>query len=60
MSNRKFQNTVKPFFTSKGILHNDNISIDITGNIAEDEQKKLTNLTCIIQTQQKQLLVNPQ
>ena len=39
MSNRKFQNTVKPFLTSKGFLHNDNISIDINGNIVEDEQK---------------------
>ena len=39
MSNRKFWNTVKPFLTSKGFLHNDNISIDINGNIVEDEQK---------------------
>ena len=39
MSNRKFWNTVKPFPASKGFLHNDNISIDINGNIMEDEQK---------------------
>ena len=26
MSNRKFWNTVKPFLTSKGFLHNDNTS----------------------------------
>ena len=39
MSNRKFWDTVKPFLTSKGFLHNDNISIDINGNIVEDEQK---------------------
>ena len=39
MSKRKFWNTVKPFLTSKGFLHNDNISIDINGNIVEDEQK---------------------
>ena len=39
MSNRKFWNTVKPFLTSKGFLHSDNISIDINGNIVEDEQK---------------------
>ena len=39
MSNRKFWNTVKPFLTSEGFLHNDNISIDINGNIVEDEQK---------------------
>ena len=39
MSNRKFWNTVKPFLTSKGFLHNDNIPIDINGNIVEDEQK---------------------
>ena len=39
MSNRKFWNAVKPFLTSKGFLHNDNISIDINGNIVEDEQK---------------------
>ena len=39
MSNRKFWNTVKPFFASKGFLQNDNISIDINGNIIEDEQK---------------------
>ena len=39
MSNRKFSNTVKPFLTSKGFLHNDNISININGNIVEDEQK---------------------
>ena len=39
MSNWKFWNKVKPFLTSKGFLHNDNISIDINGNIEEDEQK---------------------
>ena len=39
MSNRKFWNTVKPFLASKGFLQNDNISIDINGNIIEDEQK---------------------
>ena len=39
MSNRKFWNTVKPFVTSKGFLHIDNISLDINGNIMEDEQK---------------------
>ena len=39
MSNRKFWNTVKPFLTSKGFLHNDNISININGNTVEDEQK---------------------
>ena len=39
MSNRKFWNTVKPFLTSKGFLHNDNISIDINGNIVGNEQK---------------------
>ena len=39
MSKRKFWNTVKLFLTSKGFLHNDNISIDINGNIVEDEQK---------------------
>ena len=39
ISNRKFWNIVKPFLTSKGFLHNNNISIDINGNIMEDEQK---------------------
>ena len=39
MSNRKFWNTTKPFLTSKGFLHNDNISINSNGNITEDEQK---------------------
>ena len=39
MSNRKFWNTVKPFLTLKGFLQNDKISIDINGNIVEDEQK---------------------
>ena len=39
MSNRKFWNTVKPFLTSKTFLRNDNISIDINGNIVEDEQR---------------------
>ena len=39
MSNGKFWNTVKPFLTSKGFLQNDNMSIDINGNIVEDEQK---------------------
>ena len=39
MSNRKFWNIVKPFSSSKGFLHNYNISIDINGNIVEDEQK---------------------
>ena len=38
-SNRKFWNTVQPFVTSKGFLHNDNISIDFHGNIKEHEQK---------------------
>ena len=39
MSNRKCWNKVKPFLASKGFLQNDNISIDINGNIVEDEQK---------------------
>ena len=39
MSNGKFGNTVKPFLTSKVFLQNDNMSIDINGNIVEDEQK---------------------
>ena len=39
MSNGKFWNTVKPFLTSKGYVHSDNSSIDINGNIVEDEQK---------------------
>ena len=39
MSNRQFRNTVKLFLTSKALLHNDNISIDINGNIVEGEQK---------------------
>ena len=41
MSNRKsfLGNADKPFLTSKGFFHNDNISIDINGNIVEDEQK---------------------
>ena len=38
MSNRKFWSTVKPFLTSKGFFHNDNMSIDINGNIVDDEQ----------------------
>ena len=39
MSNRKFWNTVKFFLTSKVFLHNYNISVNINGNIVEDEQK---------------------
>ena len=39
VSDRKFQNRVKPFLTSKGFLHNDNISIYINNNIQDDEQK---------------------
>ena len=39
MSNRKFQNTVKPFLTSKAFLHNDNNSININGYIVEGVQK---------------------
>ena len=39
MSNKKFWNTVKPFLTSKGFLHNNNISIDINGYIVKDAQK---------------------
>ena len=39
MSDRKFWNTDKPFLTPKGFLHIYNISIDINGNIVEDEQK---------------------
>ena len=38
MGNREFWNKAKTFL-SKGFLHNDNISIDINGNIVEDEQK---------------------
>ena len=41
MNNRKFWNTVKPVVISKDFFHNDNISIDIYGNIVED----LQNLT---------------
>ena len=41
MNNRKFCNTVKPFLALKGFLHNDNISIDINGNIMKDEQKSV-------------------
>ena len=44
MSYKKFWNTAKPFFTSKGFLHNDNILIDINGNILEDEQKLAKNI----------------
>ena len=47
MSNRKFWNTVKPFLTSKGFLHN-NISININGNIVENEQKLTKDFTRII------------
>ena len=39
VSNRKFWNIVKPFLTSKGFLHNDNISKDINDNVVEDEEK---------------------
>ena len=39
INNRKFFSTVKPFLTSKGFLHNVNISVDINGNIVKDEQK---------------------
>ena len=41
MSNRELWNAVKPFLTWKGLLHNDNISIEANDNIVEDE-KKLT------------------
>ena len=44
MRNRKFWNTVKPFLASKWFLHNDNISIDINGNIVEDEQKSTKDI----------------
>ena len=30
---------MKPFLKSKGFIHNDNISININGNIVDDEQK---------------------
>ena len=51
MSNRKFWNTVKPFLTSKGFLHNDNMSIDISGNIVDDEQKLTKEFnSCYINT----------
>ena len=39
ISNTNFWSTVKPFLTSKGFLHYDNISIDINGSIMEDGQK---------------------
>ena len=48
MSNSKFWNIVKPFLTSKGFLHNDEISIDINGNIKVDEQKLKKEFNCII------------
>ena len=40
MSNRKFWNTVKPFLISNGFLHNDNISIDINGDIVDEPKLK--------------------
>ena len=39
MRNRRFWNTARPFLISKGFLHNGSISIDINGNIVEDDQK---------------------
>ena len=53
MSNRKFWNTVKPFLTSKGFFPNDNILIDINGNIVEVEQKLTKELNFILYKHRK-------
>ena len=60
MSNRKCWNKVKPFLASKGFLQNDNISIDINGNIVEDEQKLTKEFDSCYINIAKQVLVKPQ
>ena len=37
MGSKKIWSTVKPLFSSKGFIHNDNIPIEIDNNIIEDE-----------------------
>ena len=59
MSNRKFWNTVKPFLASKGFHQNDNTSIDINGNIVENEQKLTKEFNWYYINIVKQLLLNP-
>ena len=44
----KFFNTVKPILTSKGFIHNENISIDTNGNPVEQEQKLTKKITFTI------------
>ena len=39
MGSKRFQSTVKPFFSSKGFIHNDNISIEIDNKIIKDESE---------------------
>ena len=60
MSNRKWWNKVKPFLASKGFLQNGNISIDINGNIVEDEQKLTKEFDSCYINIAKQVLVKPQ
>ena len=39
MSSKKFWNTVKPFLSSNGFIHNNDISIEIDNKIIEDESE---------------------
>ena len=39
MGSRKFWSTVKPFLSSKGFIHNNDISIEIDNKIIEDESE---------------------
>ena len=39
MGGRKFQSTVKPFLSSKGFIHNNDILIEIDNKKIEDESE---------------------
>ena len=39
MGSKKFWSTVKPFFSSKGFIHNNDITIEIDNKIIEDESE---------------------
>ena len=43
MQNKKFWDTVKPFLTSKGFKHNENMTINIDNKTATDPSTNIIN-----------------
>ena len=55
MGSKKFWSTVIPFFSSKRLIHNDNISIEVGNEIIADEYP--TNLETVPSTVSKKEIV---